>query len=155
MTRALLVAVASIAFAAPARAEPFSLEGDYVKIGPTIGGTFGRDRGDGLTLGGVVTVVHSTHDLDWYGARAQLLYDSNGNAARWLVGAEVGEAVFGVIASYAGEQYGGRTDHGFAIHGKLTTGIVGYYFGGLDMLTSKDRYAFDAGIELKIPVWER
>ena len=106
-------------------------------------------------MGGVLTAVHLTEDAEWAGARVQLLADTNGNAptaTRWLVGGEAGLLFFGAIVSYAGEHYGNRTDHGLAVHLKATIGYAAIYAGALAMVTSPDEYAFDFGLELKIPV---
>jgi len=159
--RAWVAAVLAVTtWCATARADKgdFKIESDWWKLGLSTGGVFARDRGDAtFTIGAVATRVHLREDFRWYGARFQLVADTNGSAptaARWLVGAEAGVGMgYGAIVSYTGEHYTGRTDHGVAVHAKLTTGLVAVYTGVIAMVTSPDVYGIDVGLELKIPVW--
>jgi hypothetical protein len=155
------LALAPLLLARPARADgpvgalPYIGDGWYGKLGVQLGTAFARDRGAGLVAGGVFTVVKLT-DLRWYGAQADLMLDTNGDAdsgARWSIGPEFGVAIIGADISYFGERVEGETRHGLAVRGKLTLGFFAVYlrFGGV--FADADPFSVEAGLQIKLPLF--
>ena len=159
LARAFLV-LALVTPAATARADSLvdalRLEGWYGKLGVESGVVFARERDAAPLLGAAATFVHSNNNNEWMGLQADLLADWNGDrdtGLRWSLGPEAGVLVYGADVGYFGERVDGENRHGMQVRTKLTVGLAALYVRAAFTVTPVETRSFDAGIQLKLPVY--
>jgi len=159
---ALIVLALVLLTAAPARAEgppvpAVDFVGTYFKVGLGLGGAFARERSAGFVIGPLIELIRLPDNdaMFWYGAQADLMVDSNGDAdtgARWSIGPTFGKFVVGADLEYLGERVGGETYHGLGGRLKLTVGIAALYFRYGHTFDSPDADFAEVGLQLKLPI---
>jgi hypothetical protein len=144
-----------------ARADDHSkvdIDGWYFKPGLELSAIGLRDRGAGLAIGPVLSLVYLDEKSDvlpWYGIQADVLVDSNGDAdagARWSLGPQAGVVIFGGDVSYFGERVGGQTYHGIAGRAKLSFVLFGFYVRVAHVFDSPDGTSLEGGAYIKLPI---
>jgi hypothetical protein len=150
---ALLVCAAVEARAGKVEPEDTEIGGWWVPVGINLGLSAHEDAANGTLIGAEASIVHvaGAEGAGWFGAYADVRYDTGPDAIRLSIGPELGYTIVGVDGGMLIDRDGGGTHFGYTGRALLTIGVIGLYVR-VNYVPDPAGTSIDFGVLLKLPL---